>query len=396
MKAQVRLVLTGWLLSIAAMGCQAASGKDVGADVTPYEVTDLAGRTLTFDKVPQRVILGESRYLAVLSILDQDDPVKPIVGMLSDLKGIDYGTYRQYQEKYPHIDDIATVGHNSGDSFSVEQALTLNADLAIFGVSGHGPNARQERLISQLEQAGVKVVFVDFRNSPLVNTPKSVALLGKILGKEAQSQAYIDFYQQQLTRVSSRLESAMKKGPVPNVFLHSRVGVQDLCCETMVRGMMAAFVDEAGGRNAAIDLLPGSAGIINLEYLLNTQPDFYIATGIGSTNVKKTAPEDTPPYIVVGAGVDEDKARRSFQYAIKQTGVSNLEAVQNQRAYAIWHHFYNSPLNVIAVQVFAKWLYPELFEDLDPRATLEALYQQFQAVPLDGVYWVSLQNQGEP
>ncbi len=394
MKLQARLVLAGWLLCVAAMGCQAAVMDDVDVSVAPYEVTDLAGRTITIDKIPQRIILGESRYLAALSILDKEDPLKRIVGMLSDLKGIDFGTYHQYLQRFPRIEDINTVGHTSGDSFSVEQALTLNADLAIFGVSGHGPNARQERLVSQLEQAGIRVVFVDFRNAPLVNTPKSIALLGKVLGREAQSQAFLDFYQQQLTVVTQRLAKVVNIGKSPQVFLHSRVGVQDLCCETMVRGMMASFVEKAGGENVALDLLPGAAGIINLEFLLDRQPDLYIATGVGSKNMQ-TGDSDTPPYIILGAGVDEEKAQRSLVYAIHQTGVTHLEAVQNQRAYAIWHHFYNSPLNVVAVQVFAKWFYPELFADLDPRKTLEDLFAEFQAVPLDGTYWIKLNAEGD-
>lgn len=390
---QVRLVLAGWLLLVAAMGCQAAGEKDMGVHVDPYEVTDLAGRTLTIDKIPQRIILGESRYLAALSILDREDPVQRIVGMLSDLKGIDFGTYRQYQQRFPHIEEIHTVGHTSGDSFSVEQALTLNADLAIFGVSGHGPNARQERLVSQLEQAGVSVVFVDFRNSPLVNTPKSIALLGKILGKEVQSQEFLDFYQQQLAAVSQPLAAIVNATKPPQVFLHSRVGVQDLCCETMVRGMMASLVKEAGGSNIALDLLPGAAGIINLEFLLDRQPDIYIATGVGSSNMQ-TGDNDTPPYIILGAGVDEDKAKRSLDYAINETGVTHLKAVQQKNAYAIWHHFYNSPLNVVAVQVFAKWMYPDVFQDLDPRLTLETLFSRFQSVPLNGVYWIKLGAEG--
>jgi iron complex transport system substrate-binding protein len=58
--------------------------------------------------------------------------------------------------------------------------------------------------------------------------------------------------------------------------------------------------------------------------------------------------------------------------------------------HGIWHHFYTSPFNVVAVQAMAKWLHPALFADLDPRATLQMLYQRFQPVPLDGVYWVSL------
>ena len=45
---------------------------------------------------------------------------------------------------------------------------------------------------------------------------------------------------------------------------------------------------------------------------------------------------------------------------------------------------------MVAVQVFAKWLHPALFADLDPRATLQTMFTQFQPIPLTGVYWTSL------
>ena len=366
------------------------------------KVTDLAGRSITLSKPAQRIILGESRYLFALSILDTHNPIERVVGMLADLKVVDYGSYKQLHHKFPLIDDIPLVGHTSADSFSIEKTLTLNADLAIFGVQGHGPSAKHSTLIKQLQQAGVTVVFVDFRRNPLVNTAKSIALLGQLLGKESRASEFIAFYQQQMQRVIQPLsvlmanqdqaKSKLKPKPKPNVFLHSRVGLQGLCCETMVKGMMADFVERAGGVNVASSMIPGSAGILNFEYLLSFQPDIYIATAIGSTQPYSDGAK-RPHYIALGAGVDEEFAQQSFRHALDTMGMKHLTAVQQHKAYAIWHHFYNTPLNVVAVQVFAKWLYPEQFNSLVPRQTLETLFEQFQSVPLNGVYWTSLSPQ---
>ncbi len=368
----------------------------VAQPVSDYTVTDLAGRQVVIDGPVSRIILGESRYIMALSMLDKKQPFARIVGMLADLKQVDFGSYQQYQSRFPEIDDIALVGHSSADSFSVEKVLTLDADLAIFGVEGHGPNARHSQLIQQLENAGVAVIFVDFRKQPLKNTVRSMTLLGKVLGKEKEAKAFTDFYEKQLARIVGAMASkAAFSQERPSVFLHSRVGLQDLCCETMVRGMMAAFLEAAGGENIAKPLVPGAAGVMNLEYLLTMQPDIYIATGIGSTTVTKDVKlpdEDTPPYIVLGAGVEEDVARQSFQRAISKIGVRELTAIKSKRAFAIWHHFYNTPLNVVAVQAFATWLYPEEFADVDPRDTLQQLFDQFLPVPLSGTYWVGLDN----
>ncbi len=346
-------------------------------------VTDLAGRQVQLPAKVERIILGESRYIPALAILDRERPLQRIVGMLADFKLADPGSYRQYQQAFPEIERIPQIGHASAESFSIEQVLALNADAAIFGVEGHGPSARDKHLIDLLQRAGVTVVFVDFRRNPLENTPLSLELLGKVLNREAEAAEFLDFYRREMARVRDRLQPAP---PSPKVFLHTRVGVQDLCCETMVNGMMGHFLQYLQASNIAAERVPGHAGVMNLEYLLSEQPEVYIATAIGSP---LTAGEQ-PRFIALGAGVDAATARQSFQAAIARSGTAELTAVKQGRAHAIWHHFYNSPLNLVAVQVMAKWLYPDRFQDLDPQQTLTELFQRFQPVPLEGAYWVDL------
>ena len=97
-----------------------------------------------------------------------------------------------------------------------------------------------------------------------------------------------------------------------------------------------------------------------------------------------------PPWLALGAGVSTEVAQASLKRSMARTGISQLEAVRLGRAHAVWHHFYNSPFNVAAVQAFAKWLHPALFADLDPEGLLHQLHQRFQPFPIDGVYWTSL------
>lgn len=391
MEMKFNFTACGWTFCVPVLMLMVLlSTAAIGKPDMDVVVTDLAGREVHFRNEPKRIILGESRHLFALSILDTDNPLQRVVGMLADLKSIDPGSYRQYQQRFPEIDRIPLVGHTSADSFSVEQALSLRADLAIFGLEGHGPNSKNHSLIQQLEKAGVKVVFIDFRHDPLTNTVKSIALLGKVLRKQARAQSYLAFYQQELSKVLDHLPSKEK---VPSVFLHSRVGSQDLCCETMARGMMAAYVDAAKGLNIAKSKVPGSAGVLNLEYVLSLQPDLYIATAIGSISNTHKAGSGFP-YVVLGPGVSEQDAQQSLNKAIQNSHLKGLQAIKNSKAHAIWHHFYNTPLNVVAVQVFAKWFYPEVFHDLNPQKTLSSLYENFQSVPLQGIYWITLSQSG--
>ncbi|AMQ89515.1 MULTISPECIES: ABC transporter substrate-binding protein [unclassified Marinobacter] len=350
-------------------------------------VTDLADRQVSIPESVNRVILGESRYIPALAILDGDATIDRLAGILPDFEQTDPGGYAQYLERFPALAEVPKVGHASADSFSLESVLAIGADLAIFSLEGHGPGAHNRALIERLERAGVAVVFVDFRQQPLVNTPRSMALLGDVLGREQEAQRFNRFYREELARVSE-VVSDIPPDNRPRVFLHSRLGLHDSCCETMVRGMMGRFIDAAGGRNVAADRVPGVSGVMNLEYLLSDPPDRYLATAIGSR--KYQVSDADQPYVMLGAGVDGPMARESFRRATDRPGLRALEPIREQRAMAIWHHFYNTPMNVVAVQALARWLHPEALSELDPEQTLETFYREFQPVPLDGRYWITL------
>ncbi|MGP9832683.1 ABC transporter substrate-binding protein [Marinobacter sp. NSM] len=350
-------------------------------------VTDLADRQVSIPESVNRVILGESRYIPALAILDGDATIDRLAGILPDFEQTDPGGYAQYLKRFPALAEVPKVGHASADSFSLESVLAIGADLAIFSLEGHGPGAHNRALIERLERAGVAVVFVDFRQQPLVNTPRSMALLGDVLGREQEAQRFNRFYREELARVSE-VVSDIPLDNRPRVFLHSRLGLHDSCCETMVRGMMGRFIDAAGGRNVAADRVPGVSGVMNLEYLLSDPPDRYLATAIGSRNYQVSDADQ--PYVMLGAGVDGPMARESFRRATDRPGLRALEPIREQRAMAIWHHFYNTPMNVVAVQALARWLHPEALSELDPGQTLETFYREFQPVPLDGRYWITL------
>ena len=346
------------------------------------QVVDLAGRSVTVPDRVERIIIGEGRYIPALAILDRDDPVGRIVGMMGEYEAVDPATYAKYRAAFPRIAQIARIGRASRESFSLERAIAAQPQVAIFGLDGHGPNTRSGEVIRALEATGTAVIFIDFRSDPLVNTPKSMLLLGQVLGRETEAEAFVTAWKEALATVTDRLARA---APAPTrVFIESRVGLDAACCETMTRGMMGRFVTAAGGVNIAEALVPGEAGVVNLEWLLANPPDVYIGTAIGNA-----AASADKPWLALGADVPEAIARATLTRSLTRPGIADLPPVRSGRAHAIWHHFYNSPFNVAAVQAFATWLHPTLFADLDPALTLRHLHARFQPFPIDGAYWIS-------
>lgn len=347
-------------------------------------VTDLAGRSVRVPTKVERILLGEGRLLPLLAVFDRDDPARRLVAMMGEFEKLDAPGYAQWTRRFPQIDKVPRVGRTSSGSFSDEQAITLKPQLAILGLAGgHGPSERDRETLARLEAAGTAVVFIDLRHDPLVNTPRSMLLLGEVLGRKAEAEAFVTYWRAQLAVVTDRLAKARPEAPT--VFLENRVGLSDGCCDTMV-GLVGKLLDAAGSRNVAKDLIPGEFGTLNPEFLIARQPRFYIGTGIGALATQ----QQMPLRVVLGADATPEAAQASLARAVQRRGIAQLQAVKEGRAYAMWHHFYNSPFNVVAVQVFAKWLHPELFADLDPRATLQTMYDRFQPIALEGVYWTAL------
>lgn len=349
-------------------------------------VTDLAGRQVPLPAKLERILLGEGRLLPALAVLEPGDPSARLVGMMGDFEQLDPAGYAPWKAKFPRLDAVPRIGRSQAGTFSDERALQLRPQVAIFGLGGgHGPGEKDRETLARLQAAGVAIVFVDFRHDPLGNTPRSMALLGEVLGQPQRAAAFNAYWAQQLQRVQQRL--AERRPQPTSVFIESRVGLSDACCDTMV-GLMGVLLDAAGGRNVAKGLLPGEHGTLNPELLLARQPQVYIGTAIGSAQTQATSPQR----IAAGAGVSAELARQSLQRSLQRPQIRNLQAVQQGRAHAIWHHFYNSPFNVAAVQAMAKWLHPALFADLDPRHTLQEMHKRFQPFDVQGEYWTG----GEP
>lgn len=366
-----------WFAFVCVAFVAAAVAPSFGRAAEPITITDIAGRTVTIERPVKRILLGEGRVFLALSLI-HSDPVSILAGWPADLIRQDATTYGLYRERFPGIENVPLVGQGSVDTFSIEQALAVRPDVAIFS-GGYGPSAKSTEVISRLEKAGVAVVFVDFMANPLDNTAPSLAILGQLLGRETQAQVYIDFYNSRRQRIADRLAEAKPKPP--KVLMHAHAGL-GACCSSPARVTIGAFIDAAGGHNIGADVLKTPFGELSLEYVLSQYPDIYVATG-GVHLAGKGG-------LVLGPGIDAEVSRAALAEIVARPGVADIAAVRNGRVYGIWHIFNNNPANFLAVELLAKWFHPELFADVDPAESLRELNEKFLPVPMKGTYWIDL------
>ncbi|MCF3642791.1 ABC transporter substrate-binding protein [Rhizobium sp. TRM95111] len=353
-----------------------ATAPPARADVTyPLTVTDAIGRTVTIPAEPKAVLLGSGFNLVALSLI-HPHPVSLLAGWANDMKGDNPEIYARFRERFPAIEDVPMIGDGNG-ALSFETILTLKSDLAILA-NWQAETEPGKRAIAYLEEIGVPTVVVDFNSDALAGTPEGMRLLGRILNREEQANAFADFYDARIRRIRERVAAHPEPGPT---VLMDAFPNPDRCCYAYGVGGLGEFIAITGSRNVAETNLPRPGGIVSAEYVIAADPDVYIATA---------SPGGTYSSFSIGPGVPEAEARETLARVIEGPILANLKAVREGRVHGLWNFFNTVPLNVLAAEAFARWLRPELFADVDPAETLKEINARFAAVPFDGAYWISL------
>lgn len=382
-------LLFAGLLGVSFLSLTPRNALAAEADPALGSVTDLLGRQVKVHLPVRRVILGEGRQLYLVAALDTQNPIERIVGWRKDLIQSDPDTYGAYLRKFPEIAKIPTFGGFEDGTFDIEQAISQRPDVIILNIEAQHAT-EDARYIEKLDALGIPVVYVDFRNNPMQNTEPTMRLFGQLFGKQARAEAFIDFRNQQIRRVTDVIEA--RHPARPKVFIERIGGYTDDCCLSFGNENFGLFVEMAGGDNIAKGIIPTTFGQLNAEQVVVANPAQVVVT---SANWEAFAPGGH--WVGVGPGADMAQARKKLAWYTRRPAYAGIKAQDGQAFHAIWHQFYNSPYQFVAIQQLAKWFHPTLFADLDPDASFRQLHEQFLPVPYEPGYAVSLdQTEDKP
>lgn len=360
------LVAAGSGLILAACGERSAGTAGASG------LTDLRGRPLDVTPPTSRLSIDDGRYLIALALI-HPDPVSLLTAWSGDVNRISPEIYAAFVERFPAFADLPATPSSAAD-FSVEAVLAAAPDVALVSL-GAGPSDTQ---VAQLKAAGVETAFIDFFSHPFENQARSLSLLGALIGRAEQAEAYNRFRAERLAVISERV-ARIPEDQRPTVFLEAHAGNGPDCCNSPGRGNVGDYIAFVGGRNIGADVLTSTFGKLNLEYVIDRDPSVYIATG--GPHLERTGG------YVVGPQYSPAQSRESLRRVAARRGVASLSAVRQGRTHGLSHQLINSPIDIVAVQALARWVHPELFADLDPRATLDEINDRFLAVPYRGDYW---------
>lgn len=338
------------------------------AEVT---LTDLKGRSVTLQQPASRLLVDDGRLIIALSFLSAD-PVSLVAAWPHDVDRFGRELYATYLAKFPAIDTLPKSTSNAQD-MAVEQVIAAKPDLVVLSL--HSRPAEQQ--LAQLDEAGIPVIFVDFSADPFVNTDKSLDILGKAIGRDEQAKKVVAFRQEQRRLLSDRISraGALQK---PVVFMETHASTDEACCNSPGSGNVGRFIDFAGGDNIGAVLKGKPSGQISLEYALAAKPDIYIASG-GQYMEKRGG-------LLVGPNYSASETQASLDRLLARPGFSSMPAVDKGNVHGISQQLFNSPLDLLALELIVRWVHPDLFADIDVETVRQGL-NGFMAVPLTGAYW---------
>ncbi|CAM6666167.1 ABC transporter substrate-binding protein [Leclercia adecarboxylata] len=343
----------------------------------PVTVKDLDNRTVTVEHEPQRIILQDGRDIFALALLERDNPFAKVVAWNNLPKKQDTETWNVLKRKWPEAEKILDMKFSDQGNVDLETVISRQPDLMIAQLRAK-PSLVQTGVLAKLDALHIPVIFVDYELHPVENTLPSIALLGKVMGQTGRAQAYMDFYQQRLDRIHQRLATTSKK---PLVFIEPIAGVGGLdngCCFTHARNGWGGLVEAAGGTNIGSQLLPGATGNIAVEKIISLNPDYYLMTG-------SRRPGKGTAIIPFGYNVPAEDVTAAFNALLSRQGVSSIPAVAQGHTGALYHHFYNNPYNIVAIETLSKIFYPTLFNDVDPVADYHRIIKDFTQIPDDNI-----------
>ncbi|MES2531044.1 MAG: ABC transporter substrate-binding protein [Pseudomonadota bacterium] len=360
------------LRHLLVVGSMLLGVSGAGAVAYPLQVVDLAGRTVVVQRAPQRIFLQNGNDLMTLTLLEREDPFARLAGWDNGLGDSDPSIWQLVRQRWPSADRVPLLDFDNSGHVDLEALVRLRPDLVLADITAR--SAIEGGPIGPiLERLGIALLYIDSSRDPVGNVQRTIALLGKVLDREQRAEDYLRFYRQRFDALQAGIALERHR---PDVFIEIRAGRMglDQCCYSQGKTSWGLLIAAVGGRNIATRLLSGATGDIPLETLIRLQPDVYLMTG--TQRIRRGA--HSVPF---GYGASEDAAQAGISALMARPGFSATAKAPGARVHALYHQFYNSAFNIVALEYLAQALYPQRFAELTPDATYRELIARFTTLP---------------
>jgi len=351
------LLMAGCILLVMVLPAfaeDAAKDQILKSLADSITILDSAGRTVSIPLPVERIIPTDYRTTEALLALGARDMIV----------GVDTAFHQRMAEF--GLADVPEASVHSGE-VNYEEILLLRPNMIILPVSGA---SYADDVASKLPGIPVIVMSATTRQDGI----PELRILGQILGKEEQSEKLINWTLKYSGVVEERTKS-LSPEEMPTFYYEymSESSKWQAIPSSNAAGMV---VEGCGGRNVADDVkLNGSVAQMDAEWVISKDPDFIFM--------------DLMKGFDSGPGKTEDDLQALLDKYIDDRagdGFRNLTAVQNNHVYLIDRDMITGPRWIIGHVFFAKWLHPDLFEDVDPIEMNKGYLQEFHGIEVDGTW----------
>ena len=328
------------VLSFAACGQEPAPAPqpEPTTDVTyPVTVKDMAGREVTLEKQPERIVSGY--YISSSACI--------ALGLTDKMVGIEDKSAKRpiYKLAAPALIDLPNVG--SAKAFDLEACIATEPDLVILPM-------KQKDTAQTLQEMGIATLLVlPESHEQLI---EMFTLIGTATNTVKQAEKLISYYNTKLSAVTE-LTRDIPDDEKPVVYLGSTGDILRTAPREMYQ---ASLITTAGGKNAG-DVLEGSSWTdIDNETFLTMNPDIIV---IPTDNFAVSSPDYTA----------ED--------VMNNPTFSDVTAVKNGAVYQmpVGYEAWDSPVpsGILGTLWMLKTLHPELYPAEQFTADVNEFYTVF-------------------
>lgn len=337
------LLATLMVFSLVACGAKSADPVDESKPVVseeisyPLTVTDMAGREVTLNAEPQRIVSGY--YISSSACI--------AMGLTDRMVGVEDKSDKRpvYKAAAPQLVDLPNVG--SAKAFDMEACLAAEPDLVILPM-------KQKDTAAALDEMGIPTLLVlPESHEQLI---EMFTLIGKTTNSMEKADALIAYYNDKLAEVES-LTAKLTDADKPVVMMG---GTGNYLTTAPAQMYQASLIDAAGGINAGKDIEGNSWTEISYEQLLTMNPAVIV---IPTNNFATSAPDYTAEDVMNDAQLAE------------------LDAVKNGAVYQMTTGFeaWDSPVpsGILGTLWMLKTLHPDLYSADQFVKDAQDFYQTF-------------------
>ncbi len=295
----------------------------------PVTITDQAGRQVTIEKEPQKLVSGYYISTSLLIALDLDDR---LVGIEAKAKSRNI-----YKLSAEHLLNLPSVG--TAKEFDLEGCVALSPDLVILPL-------KLKSAAETLEGLGIKVILVNPESEELL--AETIDIIAKATNKTEEAAELTGFIEEKTKFLQDKLKEVTPK----SVYIAGTSALLATAGDKMYQDKMIAA---AGGRNVA------GATIHDKSW---AQTDYESILGWN------------PEYIIIAA-----EAAYTAEEVINDPALALCDAVVKKNVYHLPNDVeaWDSPVpsGILGSVWTASVLYPELITEEIRDSIIEEYYEKF-------------------